>query len=94
MQLPSRTQSSDRPCGRLAEIPSPSVTDLLFSAEIPLETKNEIKQAILQLDDDMLCALIEEIRDQNSAFADILSGLADKYEYDEILELIDMETGE
>lgn len=57
--------------------------------------REELKQAIINLDVDLIQAIIERIRELNAPVADGLAGLAGDFQYDKLLALIQQgETGD
>jgi DNA-binding response OmpR family regulator len=56
-------------------------------AVLPAEWLAALKQAAEETDIEVLCEIIEQIRERNVALADALAGLAEDFEYDEILRL-------
>ena len=57
-------------------------------AQFPDDLRKELKQAILELDVDLIQVVIERIRDVNTIVADGLADLANNYQYEKILALI------
>jgi CheY-like chemotaxis protein len=57
-------------------------------ADLPDDLRKELKQAIIDLDVDLIQAIIESIRGLNAAVADGLADLAGDFQYDKILALI------
>jgi hypothetical protein len=57
-------------------------------AGLPDDLLAELRQAIIDLDVDLIQAAIEHIREVNAAVADGLADLAEDYQYDRLLALI------
>jgi len=57
-------------------------------AQLPEELRKELKQAIINLDVDLIQAIIGRIRELNGPVGDGLSDLARDFQYDKILALI------
>jgi CheY-like chemotaxis protein len=61
-------------------------------AALPVVWTSELREATIRADLDRIQRLVEEIRSQNPSLADRLLGLADNFEYQQILDLLE-ETG-
>jgi predicted ATPase/signal transduction histidine kinase/CheY-like chemotaxis protein/tRNA A-37 threonylcarbamoyl transferase component Bud32 len=57
-------------------------------AALPPEWVASLKQAILNIDLDLIATLLDQIRAENTALADALSSCIDKFEYKKILNLM------
>ena len=57
-------------------------------SELPGDLRKELKQAIIDLDVDLIQVIIEGIRKLNGPVGDGLSDLAENFQYDKILALI------
>ena len=57
-------------------------------ADLPDDLRKELKQAIIDLDVDLIQAIIVRIREVNAAAADGLADLAEDFQYDKLLDLI------
>ena len=61
-------------------------------AALPAEWIAQLRQGAAEVDIDRLSAMIEQIRERDAALADALTCLAEDFEYDEILALIQERT--
>ena len=57
-------------------------------AGLPDDLLAELRQAIIDLDVDLIQAVIKRIRELNATVADGMAGLARDFQYDKILALI------
>ena len=60
-------------------------------ANLPEETLNNLKFAVLDLDMERIGELIEEIRFTDSTVADAVANLLNEYKFEEIIARIDIE---
>ena len=57
-------------------------------ADLPDDLRKELKQAIIDLDVDLIQAVIDRIRGLNAPIADGLAKLVENYQFEEIVERI------
>ncbi|MFM9263696.1 response regulator [Tychonema sp. BBK16] len=77
------SSTGDRP-----DVDSISNATLGFVSKLPAEWINNMKGVIRSADFDLIASTIEEIRSDNSEFAEILRSYLDNFEYEKILNLI------
>jgi signal transduction histidine kinase/CheY-like chemotaxis protein len=73
--------------------PSPATCPLPDLSTVPPELLTELKEAALRADMEMIECLIEEIRSYNPVLSELLTVMADEFEYGKILDLIRKNTG-
>ena len=77
--------------GRLS---SEEILDLKTLSRIPGDLPADLKQAIVELDQDRIKAVIEQIGVLNASIASFLTDLANDFQYEKILAVIGQEITE
>ena len=75
---------------RSKEQPFEDILTPMALAELPDDLLAELKQAIIDLDVDHIGAIIEQVRGLSAPVADALAKLAGEYQFDEIMERINI----
>ena len=57
-------------------------------AALPVDWLTDFREAVIALDTDLIATCIDQIRSKNERLADVLTGLVDDFEFDEILDVI------
>lgn len=84
--------------GRSPTIPTPprDIQDILVpggSAVLPTSWWDELRKATIKADQNLILSLADQVHEQDEALADMLSGLAFDFKYQQILQLIDRAGG-
>ena len=60
-----------------------------LNGNLPVELTDQLRDAVLNGENDQLDLLIEKVMEQDAPFARALRDLADKYEYDALTQLLE-----